>query len=201
MPASAVNALHVEGLFKNKAVLKIDGKRRVVQVGEESPEGVKLITIKNENVELDVNGKRKIYKLGETQGVTTSFTKPEHVEVTISSNGNGMYLTAGSINGSSVEFLVDTGATVITLNAHEARRLGIDVKREGQPIIVNTASSIVRAHQVTLRKVTVGGIELQNISAVVMSGPHPEKTLLGMSFLGQLEIQRNSNMMKLRKKW
>ena len=201
MPVSAVNSLHVEGLFKNKAVLMIDGKRRVVQVGNESPEGVKLISIIKENVELAVNGKRKIYKLGETQAFTTSFAKPEHVEVKISSDGNGMYHTAGSINGMSVDFLVDTGATVITMNAHEAKRLGIDVKRAGQPIIVNTASSIVRAHQVMLNKVTVGGIEMQNISAVVMSGPQPEKTLLGMSFLGQLEIQRNSNMMTLRKKW
>lgn len=179
----------------------IDGKRRVVQVGDESPEGVRLVSIKNEKVELDVNGKRKVYKLGETQAFTTSFAKPEHVEVTISSDRNGMYHTAGSINGVSIDFLVDTGATVITMNAHEAKRLGIDVKRDGQPIIVNTASSVVRAHQVMLKKVTVGGIELQNITAAVMSGRQPEKTLLGMSFLGQLEIQRNSNMMKIRKKW
>ena len=197
----AVKRISVEGLFKDKAVLMIDGKRRIVRIGDKSPEGVKLLRIRGEKVTLSVNGKQRSYKLGDFQSFTTKFAKPEHVEVTVMSDNNGMYLTPGSINGQSVDFLIDTGATVITLNARAGKRLGINAKRDGQPIIVNTASGVEQAFHVKLKKVSVGGIEFKDISAVVMNGVHPQKILLGMSFLGKVEIQRNGNMMKLKKKW
>jgi aspartyl protease family protein len=195
----AVNAVSVQGLFGDKAVLLIDGKRRIVRVGEESPEGIKLIAIHGEKVELAVNGKTHHYKLGETDAFSTNYAEPNETEVTIPRDNNGMYSTVGSINGFPVSFLVDTGASVVTLNAANARRLGIDYRTEGQPVVVNTASSVERAFRVTLDKVSVGDIEMYNVGAVIMTGPHPVNILLGLTFLGKVEIQRSANVMKLKK--
>jgi len=121
--------------------------------------------------------------------------------VTIPRDDNGMYSTTGAINGQSVYFLVDTGASVVTMNAAQARSLGIDVKATGQPVMVNTASSVERAYHVTLDTVSVGGIQLHNIGAVVMTGAQPPNILLGLTFLGNLEIQHEANVMKLKQKW
>ena len=197
----AVNAVSVQGLFKNTAVLQIDGKRRLVHVGESSPEGVKLLAIHDEKVKLRINGKTGYFKLGDSDAFSTHYAAQSVKEVTIARDDNGMYSTAGSINGQSVNFLVDTGASVVTLNANEARRLGIDYLTKGQPAIVNTASSVEQAFHVTLDTVSVGGIEIRNVGAVVMTGAQPPNILLGLTFLGNLEIQREANVMKLRKKW
>lgn len=201
IPVWAVKSVNVEGLFKDKAVLMIDSKRRIVRVGDESPEGVKLVSIKGEEVVLIIDEERRTFRLGEHASFRTSYASPQHPEVIIQRDDRGMYSTSGSINNSSVSFLVDTGASVVTLNAGHARRLGIDAKKEGQPTIVNTASSVEKAYHVMLNKVTVGGIVLHNIGAVVMSGAHPENILLGMTFLGKLELQHAGSVMKLKKKW
>lgn len=197
----AVNAVSVQGLFKNTAVLLIDGKRRLVRVGQTSPEGVKLTGIHAEKVTLVINGKKHQYKLGDSDAFSTSYAAPSVKVVTIPRDDNGMYSTTGSINGQSVYFLVDTGASVVTMNAAQARSLGIDVKATGQPVMVNTASSVERAYHVTLDTVSVGGIQLHNIGAVVMTGTQPPNILLGLTFLGNLEIQHEANVMKLKQKW
>lgn len=199
--AQAVNAVSVQGLFKDKAVLLIDGQRRIVRVGQVSPEGVKLIAIIGEKVELAVNGKTHHYKLGDSDAFSTRYAAPSETEVTIARDNNGMYSTVGSINDFPVTFLVDTGASVVTLNALHARRLGIDYLSEGQPVMVNTASTVERAYRVTLDKVSVGGIDMHNVGAVVMTGAQPANILLGLTFLGKVEIQRDANVMKLKKKW
>jgi aspartyl protease family protein len=199
--AQAVNAVSVQGLFRDKAVLLIDGKRRIVRVNEETPEGVKLKSIHGEKVELVVNGKTHHYRMGDTDAFATSYAAPSETEVTIPRDNNGMYSTVGSVNDQPVNFLVDTGASVVTLNAGQARSLGIDFLKDGQPVMVNTASSVERAYRVVLDKVSVGGIVVHNVGAVVMTGPQPSNILLGLTFLGNLEIHREANVMKLTKKW
>ena len=116
-------------------------------------------------------------------------------------NTEGMYTTVGSINGLPVPFLVDTGATRVAINANEARRLGIDYRVTGTPSSVTTASGVERAWAVTLERVSVGELELRNVGAVVLEGALPQQALLGMSFLGRLEISSDGRRMTLRKKY
>ncbi len=71
--ANAVEKLEVQGLFSNKAVLLIDGKRHILAVGETSPEGVKVISANSRGALLEVDGKQKQYNLGNT--VSTTFAK------------------------------------------------------------------------------------------------------------------------------
>ena len=137
--------------------------------------------------------------MGDNLSFSTQFVAPQTQEVLVTQNNNGLFTTVGSINGFTVNLIVDTGANVVTLNAQHARRLGIAYETDGEPTIVATASGVVKAYRVTLDSVAVGGIALQNVAAVVMTGPHPAEILLGMTFLGGLEIQRSGNVMKIRK--
>jgi len=111
-----------------------------------------------------------------------------------------MYLTPGSINGFSVDFLVDTGASAIALNAPTAKRLGIDYVK-GEVIGVKTASRIEKAYRIMLDQVQVGQIKLHNVSAMVLDGPEPARALLEMSFLGQLDMERSGERMDLKQKF
>jgi aspartyl protease family protein len=67
--------------------------------------------------------------------------------------------------------------------------------------VVTTASGVERAWAVRLDTVRVGEIELRNIPAMVLDGAQPETILLGMSFLGKLQISNEGQLMTLRQKY
>lgn len=197
LPAVAGDIM-VLGLFKDKAVVSINGKQRSLAPGQTSPEGVTLISASSNGAVLEVDGKRRSYALGSQ--VNTRFAAPKHTAFQVYPNPHGMYTTVGSINGLPVNFLVDTGATFIAMNANEAKRLGLSYRLDGQRTVVSTASGMVEAFIVKLAKVKVGEIELRDVDAAVITGDSPTEVLLGMSFLGKLEIQHKEKVMELRKK-
>lgn len=195
---SSAADIFVLGLFKNKAIVKIDGKQRTLKLGKKSPEGVTLISADSDIAILDVNGKEQEFKLG--HHVSTSFKQKRLAEATIMPV-NGMYSTAGSINGYPVNFLVDTGATWIAMNANQARSLGINFRYIGKRGRVSTANGVVPVYRVMLNKVRVGEIELANVEAGVLEGNSPTEVLLGNSFLNRVEMQRQGQVMVLRQKF
>jgi len=197
-PAAAIEKLEVQGLFSNKAVLMVDGVMRILKVGDTSPEGIKLISVSKSGAELSVDGEQKTYSLGST--VSTIFTKRKTQQEIIYINSGGMYLTFGSINGRSVRFLVDTGASAIAMNKEQAKQLGIRYDKIGVPASVSTASGFTNAYRVRLKTVTVGKITESNVEAFVIDGNHPGPILLGMTFLGRLDIEHSGNALKLSQK-
>lgn len=196
--AQAIEQLEVQGLFSNKAVLMIDGKRHILAVGKTSPEGVKLISADSRGAVLEVDGKQKQYNLANT--VSTSFAERKSQKETIFVNSGGMYMTFGNINGRSVRFLVDTGASAIAMNTEQAKQLGIRYDKIGTPSSVSTASGFAKAYQVRLNSVSVGGITESNVEAFVIEGEHPGPILLGMTFLGRLSVEHSGNAMTLMQK-
>lgn len=191
----------LQGILGSKALLLLDGKRLMLSAKDGVKQGVRVVAVSVGEAEVEVDGKRRILRLGDHYSVTGNFKARESTEVVISKNNSGMYSTVGSINGLTVPFLVDTGASTIAMNAQQAKRLGIDFLVSGEPTFVGTASGVTKAYRVRLDTVTVGGITQHNVSAVVIDGGFPVQTLLGMSFLGQLEIQRDGNIMRLKKKF
>lgn len=95
---------------------------------------------------------------------------------------------------------MDTGASSIAINAATAKRIGVDYLK-GDRVGVKTAASIEVAYKVTLDNVQVDDITLYNIGAVVLDGPEPSRALLGMSFLGQLDMKRINDRMDLQKRF
>ena len=191
--------MRVVGLFKNRAVVIIEGKQRVLRVGQTSPEGLKLVAADSESALLEYQGEE--FK-GMLDGrVSTRSKPPATEEVQIWRNSQGMYATTGSINGLPVSLLVDTGATQVAMNAAQARRLGIDYRVIGRPAAITTASRLEPAWAVTLDSVKVGDIELSNVEGVVLEGAQPQAVLLGMSYLGRLEIRNDGRLMTLQRKY
>ena len=195
--ASAVEKIEVQGLFSNKAVISVDGKRHIITVGQTSPEGIKLISADSYGATLEVDGQQKLYNLGSISSINTTFSKRKKRQEKIYVNSAGMYLTIGSINGYSVRFLIDTGASAISMNTDQAKQLAIDYEKIGIPATVTTASEFTKAFRVHLKTVSVGSITQTNVEAFIIDGNHPGPILLGMTFLGRIGVERSGNAMTL----
>ncbi|MCP4407984.1 MAG: TIGR02281 family clan AA aspartic protease [Gammaproteobacteria bacterium] len=196
---SAVDDVLVLGLFRDKVVLLIDGKRRVLSIGGRSPEGVVLVSANSSQAVLEIQGRRSIYKLGSR--VSTSFAKAVSKRITIYRDPKGTYTTVGSINGFPVNFLVDTGASAIAMSAQEAQRLGISYKLEGRKTRIQTASGTALAYVVRLVTVKIGDIQQRNVQAFVIEGEAPSTVLLGMSYLNRFNILNKGSVMHLEQKY
>ncbi len=192
--------IRIKGLFRDKALLEIDGHQRLLRKGQSTAEGLTLISADSKAAVLEYRGKRSTYKMGSRiSGTYAKASTPPSVRIWPSAQG--MYRTTGSINGQTVDFLVDTGATSIAMNRNEAKRLGIDYLVKGKPGWATTASGVTRSYGVRLKKVWVGDIKLHGVDAAVIDGNFPRTTLLGMSFLGRLDMHRKGGALELRKRY
>jgi clan AA aspartic protease (TIGR02281 family) len=116
--------------------------------------------------------------------------EPPATETYHASRGNQFYLT-GSVNGYSIRFLVDTGATYVSLTPEDATRLGFDLTKLHWNLPMRTANGISRNAQVTLGDVRLNRIVAYNVPAIIMS--QNGISLLGMSFLSRLRSWQISN--------
>lgn len=196
----AIDKVIINGLFKNKAIVTIDGKQRILKKGKKSPEGALLIESDSKQAIIEVNGHQKVYTLGSHIG--GNFKPPtEGKKLILAPDSVGMYNVSGSINGSHVSFVVDTGATLVSMNSNTAKKLGIDYKLIGKQGLSYTASGKSKIYIVNLKKVKIGDIELHNVEGAVHEGDFPVITLLGMSFLAKLDMKREGRVMELQKKY
>ncbi len=202
LPAQLLaSVLEVQAILGKKIVVSYQGQRITLTNGVVR-NGVKLIEINGGKVLLEVNGQRKHYRLGERSVMSTNFSKASVPELYLTADSMGMYHTSGSINGHSISFLVDTGASTIALNARHARKLGIDYRNKGQKTWVSTASKHEIGYRVQLNKVQIGGITVHNVDAIILDNNNfPTKALLGMSFLNNLEMKRDGSSLLLKRRW
>lgn len=195
----AVGDILVMGLFRDKAIILVEGKRHFLSTGERTPEGVKLVEANSRQAVLEIDGQRTVHTLGSR--VTASFAKKQVPRVQIYKNHRGLFTTVGSINGLPVQFMVDTGASAVALNRIEASRLGIPYLLEGEKIYVRTASGGSKAYAVKLDTVKLGGILQRNVDAFVVDGDEPHTVLLGMSYLQRVNIKNDGQVMILEQKF
>lgn len=195
----AIEKIIVSGLFKDRAVVIIDGTQRLLTIGKPSPEGVTLISANSREAVLEIDGLQKTYELG--REISSTFTGPAPGEtVTIAPDDGGMYLVNGSINGFQVGFVVDTGATLISMNKHQAKRIGLDYKMKGVESTSETAGGYARIFLVKLNEVKVGNITLHDVDAAVHDDEFPTVILLGNSFLGRVNMVREGMLLLIKDK-
>lgn len=203
LPAHAAD-ISVVGLFGGKAVLVIDGgKPRTVSVGESTPEGVRLVSADSKAAVIEHQGKRLTLAPG--GGTRIGGGGPPSgsgggESVTLTADSRGHYVTLGQINGGSVQFLVDTGATAIAIPSTLARQLGINYLG-GQRGYTQTANGRAAAYKITLDTVRLGDITLHAVEAVVLEGDGLKIALLGMSFLNRTEMKRDGQSLTLTKRF
>lgn len=98
---------------------------------------------------------------------------------------DGHYWADASIEGRQMRMLVDTGASLVTLSRKDARRLGVLPSDSEFTQTLITAAGPVKAAPVVLRNISIAGVQMRNVDAVVIDRDLPAP-LLGMSFLGRL---------------
>ncbi|KPK55320.1 MAG: hypothetical protein AMJ59_24115 [Gammaproteobacteria bacterium SG8_31] len=187
--------VEVLALFGERAMLRIDGEKHLLRKGQSTPGGIRLLDVSTEGASIEIDGDDRYYPLGVR--VRAHHRAPDTEEVQIWRDPSGMFRTVGSINGLPVKFLVDTGASSVAMNSAQARRLGIDFRVIGEPAAVMTASRLERVYRVRLDTVKVGAITLRNVEAVVLDGAQPDSPLLGMSFLGRLQMANEGRRLTL----
>lgn len=199
LPAAAATAVTVVGLFPGKAVVVINGQAaRTLSIGQKTPEGITLLATAADNATLEIDGKRVTLDVG--QHFAPPRTAAGAQSVNLAADSGGHFYSVGQINGRAVRFLVDTGATSISISAAFARNAGIDY-RKGERLLMQTANGVTSAYRVMLDAVTVGEITLYQVEGVIMEGDGPSVALLGMSFLNRMEMRRDGVLMVLTKRY
>jgi len=186
------------GTFGDKAaVLSIDGAEpKTVKVGQRHG-GVAVLAVDNDSATIEIEGRRRVIRRG--QHFRSDPAADARQSVVLVADGQGHFFSEGRVNGGVVRFVVDTGATSIVLPVQDANRLGIDY-RKGQRGQIQTANGLAAAWRVTLDRVRLGGIELQQVDAVVIE-KGPDIVLLGMSFLNRVEMRREGETMTLTRRF
>ncbi|MGH6670542.1 MAG: retropepsin-like aspartic protease family protein [Xanthobacteraceae bacterium] len=105
----------------------------------------------------------------------------------------GHFRVAGRIDGRDLDFVVDTGASVIALTADDAAEVGIHPGAADYTVLLRTANGTVRAAPATLGMVEIGDIMMHDVAAVVLPQGALSDNLLGMSFLSRLHHFDYSN--------
>ena len=118
-----------------------------------------------------------------------------YVEVRLLGNHAGHYLVDGRINGQTVTFMVDTGATQVAIPQRLAQRLELS---RGQPVTLDTANGRSQGWRTRLPSLQLGDIRLTDVPALIAPGMEGDEVLLGMSALRQLDFTQQDGTLVLR---
>ncbi len=207
--ASAASAQNVAltGMLGSKPLLIVDGSApKAVSVGE-TYRGVKVVSAGTDRATLESGGKRFTVRLGESPvhvgGMMLAAGGAEEGDgrrIVLSQTGGGHFFTNGTINGKTVRFVVDTGATSVALSVADAERIGLPYKK-GRPMRMQTANGISNGWGVKLDSVRIKGVQVHNVDAVVTPSSMGGVTLLGNSFLNRFTMTRNGDQMILERRY
>lgn len=198
LPALAwAQNVSLHGTLGSKALLIIDGGTPRAMAPGESRQGVELLSARGDEAVVRVGGERLTLRVGESpvRVGSASTAGSGSGRVALTADARGHFFTQGSINNRPVQFLVDTGASVVSISQSEADRLGLDY-RAGQAVRLNTANGQTPGWALKLNQLRVGDITTYNVDAVVVPAPMPA-VLLGNSFLNRFSMQREGSQLML----
>jgi aspartyl protease family protein len=197
--AGAVHAESVSfsGMLGDRALLIIDGQPRSVPIGG-TVQGVKLIKLDGATAQVDVGGKTQILRLGGGAVVAGDSGGSGGSRIVVPAGSGGHYTGLGSINGHPMRFVIDTGATMISMGADTAAELGLDYGASTAAGVM-TANGAVAARRLMLNSVRVGDVTVYNVEAMVVPQSMPV-VLLGNSFLAHFQMHSDSSSLVLDKK-
>ncbi|MGD8743784.1 MAG: TIGR02281 family clan AA aspartic protease [Granulosicoccaceae bacterium] len=114
--------------------------------------------------------------------------------VVLQRNRFGHYVTTGHINGTEATFLLDTGASDVSIPAALAERLGLE---RGPEQLYSTANGLITGYLTRVDSIRIGNIELRDVQASINPNDMDNKILLGMSFLRRLEFTQRGDRLIL----
>lgn len=128
------------------------------------------------------------------QKLALSISENGDREIVLERNKYGHYVATGQINGQYVEFLLDTGATLVAIPEHIAASLDL---KKGQSFLSQTANGDSQSYETILAELSLGDIVMTNVPASISSGMEFDEILLGMSFLKHLTMVQQGNTLTI----
>lgn len=186
-------------LFRNQAVLRINGRQYTLKAGKSTPEGVLLVESDSDAAIVQIGGERLTLRLdGKIVGHYPRGVAAKSLQ--LYPDAGGHYAVDGKINGNRIRFLVDTGATSVSINKATAKRIGLLYRVDGNPTFVETAAGVVPAYRVQFDEVSARNVTLKRVEGLVLDGEFPRVALLGQSFLNRLDMRRAGQMLELQER-
>jgi aspartyl protease family protein len=199
-PVLAATQLNVVGLFTGKAVVAINGSVPQTIAAGHTKNGVKLISASSESATFLVEGKQQTLKMGQAASIAGGGGPVNNSPVSLYADQAGHFFGNLSINGASLKYVVDTGATTVALNSGDAKFAKIDYEK-GERITMQTANGDVSAYLVKINTLKIGTIILNDVVATVNEGGSPPVVLLGMTALNHMSMKNENSILTLSKKY
>jgi aspartyl protease family protein len=189
------------GMLGSKALLIVDGAAPKSVAAGEAYKGVKVISTSGDVAVLEIAGKQHSLRVGDAPAQVggSSGESASGSRVVLSAGSGGHFVALGQINGNAVQFIIDTGATAVSLSVAQAQRLGLNYQ-SGQPVQMSTANGVVPAWRLKLASVRIGDVLVYDVDSVVSAGAMPY-VLLGNSFLSRFQMTRSNDQMVLEKRY
>lgn len=188
------------GSMGSKALLVVNGGAPKALAAGDAHQGVKVLSVGADQATVEVGGKRQTVTLGGAPvSVGGGGGGGGGSQIVLTASSGGHFLTLGSINGRSVQFMVDTGATSVAMGADDARHMGIDFEKAPR-LAGSTANGTVWMYRVKLRSVRIQDVEVNEVDAVVVPQGMPH-VLLGNSFLTRFQMKRDNDVMTLTRRY
>ncbi len=197
--AAQAQSVMLTGTIGSRAILVVDGGApRTVAPGE-TVQGVRLVSLQGGQATVESGGQRLVLRMDQPVSIGGAPRSAGGTRIVLPVDGRGHFMTQGTINGRTVNFMLDTGATAVALSAADAQRIGLDYSK-GQPVQINTANGVAVGHRIKLSSVRVGDVEVYDVDAVVSPQSMPF-VLLGNSFIGRFSMRRDADQMVLEKRF
>jgi len=113
--------------------------------------------------------------------------------LSIPRDARGHFRTDGRIDGQRVDFMVDTGASMVALNEKSAARFGLRPAHGDYNATVSTANGTIKAARTRIAMIDLGGIVVRDVDAMVLPDAALSENLLGLSFLSKLKRYEYAN--------
>lgn len=199
---SWAQSVALTGVSGTRALVVVDGSAPKFLSAGQAHQGVRLVGVQGDTATVEVEGGKHTLRVGEAPvsvGRGRASEAGTGQRVVLTADGQGHFVTGGMINGRSVRFLVDTGATNVVLSESDARRINLAFDK-GQKVGVSTANGQVVGHILRLQSVRLGDVQVYDVAAIVLPQSMPY-VLLGNSFLTRFQMLRQNDQLTLERRY
>jgi aspartyl protease family protein len=200
-PWAAAQSVALSGMMGERALLVVDGTPPKALAPGETHRGVKLLSAAADQAVVEIKGQRQTLQVGAAPVSVTGASggASRGNRIVLQAGAGGHFTTLGSINGRSVQFVVDTGATFVALSVADAERVGLNYQ-SGQPVRMSTANGLANGWRLSLQSLRIGDVEVAGVEAVVTPQAMPY-VLLGNSYLTRFQMHRENEQMTLERRY
>lgn len=202
-PPATAQSVALRGVLGSKALLVIDGGTPRALAAGDSLQDVRVLQVSGDTAEVEIKGRRQTLRLGEapislgSRGAAAGDPALGR-RVVLKADSRGHFIERGQINGKTMVYMVDTGASSVAIGRSDAERMGLPFLK-GQPVMMRTANGDAQGWSLRLDSVRVGDVEVFGVDAVVAPLAMPY-VLLGNSFLAHVQMTRQGSEMVLERR-